>query len=61
MMNDLEQLKTIDERIAEAERLLIYLNEQRREIINRNNLNKNDSNVHDSNVVVSSFLSTSYR
>lgn len=55
-MNDLEQLKTIDERIAEAERLLIYLNEQRREIINRNNLNKNDSNV-----VVSSFLSTSYR
>ena len=55
-MNDLEQLKTIDERIAEAERLLIYLNEQRREIINRNNLNKNDSNV-----VVSKFLSTSYR
>ena len=39
-MNDLEQLKTIDERIAEAERLLVYLNEQRREIINRNNLNK---------------------
>ena len=55
-MNDLEQLKTIDERIAEAERLLIYLNEQRREIINRNNLNKNDSDV-----VVSKFLSTSYR
>ena len=61
MMSDLEQLETIDERIAETERLLIYLNEQRREIINRNNLNKNDSNVHDSNVVVSSFLSTSYR
>ena len=60
-MSDLEQLETIDERIAETERLLIYLNEQRREIINRNNLNKNDSNVHDSNVVVSSFLSTSYR
>lgn len=60
-MSNLEQLKTIDERIAEVERLLIYLNEQRREIINRNNLNKNDSNVHDSNVVVSSFLSTSYR
>lgn len=60
-INDLEQLETIDERIAEVERLLIYLNEQRREIINRNNLNKNDSNVHDSNVVVSSFLSTSYR
>lgn len=39
-MNDLEQLKTIDERIAEAERLLIYLNEQRREIINRLDLNK---------------------
>ena len=39
-MHDLEQLKTIDERIAEAERLLIYLNEHRREIINRNNLNK---------------------
>ena len=55
-MNDLEQLKTIDERIAEAERLLIYLNEQRREIINRLDLNKNDSDV-----VVSKFLSTSYR
>ena len=60
-MNDLEQLKTIDSHIAEAERLLKFLHEQRREIINRNNLNKNDSNVHDSNVVVSSFLSTSYR
>ena len=56
MMSDLEQLKTIDERIAEAESLLKFLHEQRREIINRNNLNKNDSNV-----VVSSFLSTSYR
>ena len=55
-MNDLEQLKTIDSHIAEAERLLNFLHEQRREIINRNNLNKNDSNV-----VVSSFLSTSYR
>ena len=42
-MNDLEQLKTIDERIAEAERLLIYLNEQRREIINRLDLNKNEA------------------
>lgn len=41
-MNDLDQLKTIDERIAEAERLLIYLNEQRREIINRLDLNKVD-------------------
>ncbi|OTP97247.1 hypothetical protein B6D16_00925 [Gilliamella apicola] len=60
-MNDLEQLETIDERIAEAERVLNFLHEQRREIINRSNLNKNDSNVHDSNVVVSSFLSTSYR
>ena len=55
-MNDLEQLETIDERIAEAESLLKFLHEQRREIINRNNLNKNDSNV-----VMSSFLSTSYR
>ena len=55
-MNDLEQLKTIDERLAEVERISKFLHEQRREIINRNNLNKNDSNV-----VVSSFLSTSYR
>lgn len=39
-MNDLEQLKTIDSHIAEAERLLNFLHEQRREIINRNNLNK---------------------
>ncbi|WP_181415278.1 hypothetical protein [Gilliamella apicola] len=39
-MNELEQLKTIDERIAEAESLLKFLHEQRREIINRNNLNK---------------------
>lgn len=42
-MNDLEQLKTIDERIAEAESLLKFLHEQRREIINRNNLNKNET------------------
>ena len=55
-MSDLEQLKTIDERLAEVERISNFLHEQRREIINRNNLNKNDSNV-----VVSSFLSTSYR
>ena len=60
-MSDLEQLETIDARIAESERTLKALHEQRREIINRNNLNKNDSNVHDSNVVVSKFLSTSYR
>lgn len=39
-MNDLDQLKTIDERIAEAERLLKFLHEQRREIINRLDLNK---------------------
>ena len=39
-MNDLEQLKTIDERIAETERVLNFLHERRREIINRNNLNK---------------------
>ena len=60
-MDNSELLKTIDARIAETERQLNFLHEQRREIINRNNLNKNDSNVHDSNVVVSSFLSTSYR
>ena len=42
-MNDLEQLETIDERIAEAERLLIFLHEQRREIINRLDLNKNEA------------------
>ena len=40
IMNDLKQLKTIDSHIAEAERLLNFLHEQRREIINRNNLNK---------------------
>ena len=55
-MNDLDQLKTIDERIAETERILNFLHEQRREIINRLDLNKNDSDV-----VVSKFLSTSYR
>ena len=42
-MSDLEQLKTIDAHIAEAERLLKFLHEQRREIINRNNLNKNEA------------------
>ena len=41
-MHDLEQLKTIDERIAEAERILNFLHEQRREIINRLDLNKAD-------------------
>lgn len=55
-MNELEQLKTIDERIAEAESLLKFLHEQRREIINRLDLNKSDLNV-----VESKFLSTSYR
>ena len=57
----MEEIEAIDERIIELERLLGYLQERRREIINRNNLNKSDSNVHYSNVVVSSFLSTSYR
>ena len=52
----MEEIEAIDERIIEVERLLGYLQEMRREIINRNNLNKNDSNV-----VVSKFLSTSYR
>ena len=52
----MEEIEAIDERIIELERLLGYLQERRREIINRNNLNKNDSNV-----VVSKFLSTSYR
>ena len=42
-MNDLEQLETIDERIAEAERVLNFLHEQRREIINRLDLNKNEA------------------
>lgn len=40
VMNDLEQLKTIDAHIAETESLLIYLHEQSREIINRLDLNK---------------------
>ena len=61
MMSDLEQLETVDARIAESERILNFLHERRREIINRLDLNKHNSNVHDSNVVVSSFLSTSYR
>lgn len=55
-MNDLEQLETVDERIAETERVLNFLHERRREIINRLDLNKDDSNV-----VASKFLSTSYR
>lgn len=56
IMDNSELLKTIDARIAETERQLNFLHEQRREIINRSNLNKNGSNV-----VVSKFLSTSYR
>ena len=55
-MDNSELLKTIDARIAETERQLNFLHEQRREIINRLDLNKNDSDV-----VVSKFLSTSYR
>jgi len=42
-MGDLEQLKTIDERLAEVERISNFLHEQRREIINRLNLNKNEA------------------
>lgn len=38
MMN--ETLKTIDECIEEAEQLLAWLYEQRREYINQHNLNK---------------------
>ena len=36
----MEEIKALDERIIELERLLSYLQEKRREIINRNNLNK---------------------
>ena len=36
----MEEIEAIDERIIEVERLLGYLQERRREIINRNNLNK---------------------
>ena len=43
MMGDLEQLKTIDERLAEVERISNFLHEQRREIINRLDLNKNEA------------------
>lgn len=42
-MSDLEQLKTIDERLAEVERISNFLHEQRREIINRLDLNKNEA------------------
>ena len=41
-MND--TLKTIDECIEEAEQLLTWLYEQRREYINRHDLNKNENN-----------------
>lgn len=36
----MEEIEAIDERIIELERLLSYLQEKRREIINRNDLNK---------------------
>ena len=36
----MKEIEAIDERIIELERLLGYLQERRREIINRNNLNK---------------------
>ena len=52
----MEEIEAIDEQIRETELKLMHLQEQRREIINRNNLNKNDSDI-----VVSKFLSTSYR
>lgn len=42
-MGNLEQLKTIDERLAEVERISNFLHEQRREIINRLDLNKNET------------------
>jgi len=53
---EVSELSAIDKQIFETESKLMHLQEQRREIINRNNLNKNDSDV-----VVSKFLSTSYR
>lgn len=52
----MKEIEAIDKQIREIELKLMHLQEQRREIINRNNLNKNDSNF-----VVSNFLSTSYR
>jgi len=36
----MKEIEAIEERIIELERLLGYLQERRREIINRNNLNK---------------------
>lgn len=36
----MEEIEAIDERIIEVERLLSYLQERRREIINRLDLNK---------------------
>lgn len=39
-MTALEQLKQIEERIEESERLTAWLYEQRRELINHLNLNK---------------------
>lgn len=36
----MEEIEVIDEQIRETELKLMHLQEQRREIINRNNLNK---------------------
>ena len=52
----MEEIKALDERIIELERLLSYLQEKRREIINRYDLNKG---VLDS--FESKFISASYR
>ncbi|MEY0819386.1 hypothetical protein AB7201_06040 [Providencia rettgeri] len=35
-----EKLKQLDERLDEVHKLTVYLNECRRELINRHNLNK---------------------
>lgn len=42
-MTPKEKLKQLDERLDEVHKLVIYLNECRRELINRHNLNKDKS------------------
>ncbi|BBV03990.1 hypothetical protein BML2531_17660 [Providencia rettgeri] len=39
-MTPQEKLKQLDERLDELHRVIDYLNESRRELINRHNLNK---------------------
>ncbi len=39
-MTPQEKLKQLDERLDEVHKLIVYLNECRRELINRHNLNK---------------------